>query len=222
MKNNDFSDNSGSKNEKIINKNIKNKQFIYEKKNKKLFDNYLRKNEEEKNNQNKNKIGIDKNFHKKEYENKKEVYEEIINTNIDKDNKNIRYSKKIKQERINKKIKENDNINNINNLDKNKIKDEETSESNTINEGVPVLNDSNNIIDNFDSSEKKEKCNYKINDIFKYDKKKRNIFKVTEINEIPGIFDEENNENENENYSHNSSKVDDNLNIDKELKKKIK
>ena len=222
MKNNDYLDNSGNKNEKFINKSIKSKHFIYEKKNKKLYDNYLRKNEEEKNNENKNKVGIDKNLHKKEYESKNEVYEEVINTNIDKDNKNIRYSKKIIQERINKKIKENDNI------DKNKIKDEETSESNTINEGVPVLNENNNIVDeintNTDSSGRKgnnnEKNNYKIDEIFKYDKKKKNIFKVTEMNEIPRIFDEENNENEND--SQNSSKVDENLNINKELNKKNK
>lgn len=178
MKNSDYSDNSGSKNENIINKNIKSKHFIYEKKNKKLFDNYLRKNEEEKNNENKIKNGINKNFYKTEYENKNEVYEEVINTNIDKDNKSIRYSKKIIQERINKKIKENDNI------DKNKIKDEENSESNTINEGVPVLNENNNIVDeintNTDSSGKKGndngKSKYKIDDIFIYDKKKKEYF----------------------------------------------
>ena len=197
-------------------KNEKNisKKFIYEKKNKKQFVKNPNKNkEEEKNDENNNIIrnGVEKTFSPNEIsfsmtsQNEKMNslgLENIINnSNI---NKTQKYSKKIIQERINKKTNEKKNRNII-------IKKRIKNLSNDP-QGVPVLNENDNIIDeinnNIDDAMDDYQSNNLIEDIFQSTKnKKKNIFKTNKIYKSPDPIN-----TENDNKSIDSNSIDNNVN----------
>ena len=170
-------------------KNI-SKKFIYEKKNKKQFVKFPNKNKEEEKNDENNSIirnGAEKAFSTNEINfavtNHNEKvnslgFENIINNNII--NKNQKYSKKIIQERINKKTNEKKTKNLI-------IKRRLKSLSND-SEGVPVLSENNNIEEINNNIDEIDDCknNNLLEDIFQSNKnKKKNIFKTNKIYKSP-------------------------------------
>ena len=172
-------------------KNI-SKKFIYEKKNQKQFMKYPNKNKEEEKNDENNNIntnGAEKAFSTNEINcsvtNKNERinsfgFDNIINNNNN--NKTQKYSKKIIQERINKKTNEKRNKNLI-------IKRRLKNLSND-SEGVPVLSGNKNIEEindnNIDDMLDDYKSSDLIEDIFQSNKnKKKNIFKTNKIYKSP-------------------------------------
>ena len=198
-------------------KNI-SKQFIYEKKNNKQFMKYPNKNkEEEKNYENNNTIRNDaeKTFSTNELslsmKSKNEKmnslgFENIVNNNNNM-NKTQKYSKKIIQERINKKTNEKKNRNLI-------IKRRLKNLSND-SEGVPVLSECNQInniekVDdnNIDDIIEDFQSNNLLEDIFQSNKsKKKNIFKTNKIYKSPEPII-----TENDNKSIDSNSIENNIN----------
>ena len=227
---NNIQNNYSKKNDK--NKSDKNKQFIYKKKFKNLSQNNLTKNEEEKNDENKkvyiNNSNIEENSlnnfeGKKNSMNETENNSELNDDNlaiIDKDDKNLKYSKKIIKERINTKQSEN-------NLNKNENKEiENKNELYSFSDGVPVLNEINNKIDEINTNNNLNKNSIEelddnnntgctMNDILQYVKNKTK-------DKLNRSQDPINCEKENDNKSYFSNNIDDNININKEIQINLK
>ena len=185
----------------------KTKKFVYEKKNQKQFEKFQNKNdEEEKNDDNNNIIGSKKekkisanemSFSVSQNENIKSARENIINNN----NKTQKYSKKIIQEKINKKSNEKNAKNKF--TKKNRLK--EIKNVPDVPAGVPVLDENNDIIEEINTDINindniKEEDDYQSNnlfeDIFQFDRsKKKDIFKTNKIYKSPEHINSKNDNN---------------------------